>query len=357
MKARSSKRFVDLAHHGGCSQKFEPVRLRELLAPLASSDSPGWSDAGISVVGEQIFASSVDVVLPMIDDPELFGRIVAIHVLSDLYAVGARPVFALNVLGIPERYHHPSHSPPPEIDSGERGLIDAEVQLMLVAAMGEIEAAGAKVVGGHTLKFDVLVYGLAATGLVAGEREISVAGAEAGDLLVLTKPIGTSVATKSWKATECGTSEFSDVVAGMLRSNRNASEAMASLSRCACTDVTGFGFLGHLQNMLGASKVSAALEVADMPVYASSKEKVTEDLGTKIFEPNRDYVAPHVRNLELLDEREKLLWMDAQISGGLLISMPADEVDAYRRVLDEAGEECWVVGEVTGGEAGTVTLA
>lgn len=350
MTKTRSGRFIDFAHHGGCSQKLEPTRLRALLQPLALA-SPGagsWPDAGITVVGDQTFASSVDVVLPMIDDSELFGRIVATHVLSDLYATGVRPVHALNILSVPDGLFG--------AEGSSTKQIDAEIQRMLVAANEVVTEAGAIPVGGHTLSFDVLFFGMAATGIAVGGRTIGNHTGQPGDRLLLTKPVGTSVATKAWKVSDAAPRAFQDVLNGMLLSNRAASEAMLRLDRCACTDVTGFGFFGHLHNLLEASEVGARVQVADIPVYPSALEAVDPDSATRILGANREFAEPHLENGEILSVEDRLLFMDAQVSGGLLVSLPPGDVDAFQAMLGEMGEEAWDVGQITDGSPGEITL-
>jgi len=349
------RRFVDYARHGGCSMKLEPGRLRKLLGSLRafSDDDAEWPDASISPIGNGKVASSVDIVLPMIDDPGLFGRIVVNHVLSDLYAVGASPVFALSILGMPE----------PDEKAGDREKeafnrrIDGEVRQMLIAADEELAEAKVLGGGGHTLMDHVLFFGMAATGSLPPGGEISHKAAAVGDALVLTKPLGTSIATKLWKTETDSKEEFGDVIAGMLRSNRVASEAMLKLERCACTDITGFGLCGHLHNMMRASRRSATLAVADVPIYESvTKHRYASNTETRIFEPNRKYLDAHLRNLDSVEERALPIYLDAQVSGGLLISMSPGEVGRFTDELKANGEKAWVVGEVGNGEPGTIAL-
>lgn len=352
------RRFIEYAEHGGCAAKLDATRLQGLLAPL-TKDRSGWTDAGIANVGGQRFASSVDVVLPMIDDPVLFGQIVVTHVLSDLYAVGATPVFALNILGVPK---------PPKQDSEGRELteeqeaeaieeIDANVKAMLCAADAVLAELGVARVGGHTLMLEALAFGLAATGNLHEGRVISNDAAEPGDLLVLTKPVGTSIATKCWKGDSKIRERFKDVVDGMLQSNRDASEAMLGLERCACTDVTGFGLLGHLQNMLNSSRVSAVVQVAEVPVYESVASAIKPEHSTRIFKSNLAFVEGHVEDLSALNDVERLLLIDAQISGGLLLSIPPGQVELYLDELAKRGGNGVVIGTVTGGGPGRISLA
>jgi selenide,water dikinase len=351
------RRFIEYAEHGGCAAKLDATRLQGLLAPFAN-DRTGWTDAGVATVGGRRYASSVDVVLPMIDDPALFGQIVVTHVLSDLYAVGATPVFALNILGVPKTpmqdFEGRELSEEQEADAIDE--IDANVKAMLCAADAMLEEIGVARLGGHTLMLEALAFGLAATGTLPEGRVISNDAAEPGHLLVLTKPVGTSIATKCWKGNSEIRERFADVVEGMLRSNRDASEAMRGLERCACTDITGFGLLGHLQNMLSASQVSAVIEVAEVPVYESVAAAIKPEHSTRIFKSNLAFVERYADDLSELSDIERLLLIDAQISGGLLVSLPPKQVDSYLEELRERGVSGVVIGSVASGEPGRISL-
>jgi len=352
------RRFIEYAEHGGCAAKLDATRLQRLLAPLAK-DRPGWTDAGIASVGGQRFASSVDVAVPMIDDPTLFGQIVVTHVLSDLYAVGSTPVFALNILAVPKRPERDAEGRGPSEEQEAHAIeeIDANVKAMLCAADAVLEEIGVARVGGHTLMLEALAFGLAATGILPEGRAISNDAAQAGDVLVLTKPVGTSIATKCWKGNSEIRERFADVVDGMLRSNRAASEAMLRLDRCACTDITGFGLLGHLHNMLGASRVSAIVQATDVPVYESVASAIKPEHSTRIFNSNLAFIEEHVDGLARLSGIERLLLVDAQISGGLLLSIPPKDLDFYLKELGERGGTGAVIGEVIEGEPGRISLS
>jgi selenide,water dikinase len=355
-----TRRFIDYAKHGGCSAKLDAPRLRRLLEPLPGG-VPGFADAGVAETAGHRFASSVDVVLPMIDDPTVFGQIVVVHVLSDLYAVGAEPVFALNVLAVPKvpEEDEDGNRIPDGLRRAGEAAIDADVQTMLLAADSALEGKGIARVGGHSLLLDGLIFGLAATGVLPAGGGVSNDSAQPGDLLVLTKPVGTSIATKSWKGDEAERKDFEDVVQGMLRSNESASAAMSGLQRCACTDVTGFGLMGHLHNMLLASGVAATVDFRSVPVYESVRSampSIEPGHNTRIYDSNRDFVIESVHNLYALTEWDKLLFFDAQISGGLLLAISPGETDGYLAALAAGGDEGWVIGEVVTGTPGEITI-
>jgi selenide,water dikinase len=334
-------RFIDLAIHGGCSRKVGGIRLEELLKPLGGDGL--WADAGLVEIDGLQLASTVDVVLPMIDDPTLFGQIVIAHVLSDIYAASAEPLFAVNVLGLP------AGSP----------ANDEPVREMLASAASALRACGAVLLGGHSIEHAELLYGLAATGRVVG-APLSPAGAQVGDVLVLTKPLGTSVATTVWKDDRAAITEFSDVVEGMTRTNSAAAELMRRAKARACTDVTGFGFLGHLHNLLRGSGVAARVDCRAVPRYESTiRWAATKERGTRLLEANEDFVFAHVHieNSTAGEETGRLFLYDAQVSGGLLGAVPPQSLALLARAAEELEQPYWQVGVIQEGVAGDIVLS
>jgi selenide, water dikinase len=334
-------RFIDLAIHGGCSRKLDGIRLEELLKPLGGDGI--WPDAGLVEIDGLQFVSTVDVVLPMIDDPTLFGQIVIAHALSDVYAASAEPLFAVNVLGLPAGA--PGHDDP--------------VREMLASAASALRACGAVLLGGHSIEHAELLYGLAATGRVVG-TPLSPAGAQVGDVLVLTKPLGTSVATAVWKDDRAAITEFSDVVTGMTQTNRAAAELMRRAQARACTDVTGFGFLGHLHNLLRGSGVAARVDRDAIPRYESTiRWAATKENGTRLLEANEDFVFAHVHydGSAARDGADRLFLYDAQVSGGLLGAIPSERSALLATAAEELEQPYWQVGVIQEGAAGDIILS
>jgi selenide, water dikinase len=333
------RRFIDFSDHGGCSRKVNGIRLAHLLEPL---DLPElWADAGTIDVTDMKMASSVDIVLPMIDDPALFGRIVVAHVLSDLYACGAEPLFGLNILALPP---------------GNPGGDDA-IREMLVEAAAALRDSGAVLLGGHSIENDQLMFGLAAAGRTVGAG-LSPSGARCGDALVLTKPLGTSIASMLWQARGYQVATFQDVVDGMTATNAKAARLLRRARARACTDVTGYGFLGHLHNMLVASGVAARVNAGDLPRYASTVPVAGELAGgTRLLDFNEDFVMGDVRWTNAHNDPTTRAYLyDAQVSGGLLAAVPSERLNdlaAEAAVLDLP---YWVVGEIREGPAGEIEL-
>jgi len=259
----------------------------------------------------------VDVLTPIADDPYIFGQIAAANSLSDVYAMGARPLTALNVVGFPTK-------------------LDLSILEQLIrGAIDKVREAGAMIIGGHTIKDRELKYGLAVTGIVDKDRLVSSAGAKPGDQLVLTKPLGTGVVSTALKAGQASSEAIEEINTMMAQLNLSASKCMLEVGVNACTDITGFGFLGHLLLMLRASKVGARIQVGEVPIVTQAREYVRRELVPGGTKKNLQYVRPHVRVLSKIDPAMHTLLCDAQTSGGLLMAVPeekaADLIDLLHR--------------------------
>jgi selenide,water dikinase len=334
---KSDARFIDWSEHGGCSRKIDGLRLDALIENLDLARP--WADAAEVDALQGALAATVDIVLPMIDDPALFGEIVVVHVLSDLYAVGAKPIAGLNVLGVPEGIP----------------VADESLQEMLGGAARRLRQAGATLLGGHSIENEQLFFGLTALGESA-QAPMGHTGAHIGDRLVLTKPLGTSVATLHWKINNAAVDEFGDVVAGMRESNAAASEMLRAAHVQACTDVTGYGLAGHLHNLLVGSGVAAQVNLADLPRYRSTTDRVpTDGDGTRLLHANEDYVTGFCELPTAIDPAMRLYLFDAQVSGGLVAAVPEADLGTLRRAADGAGQPIWDIGVISDGRAGEIS--
>jgi selenide,water dikinase len=279
---------------------------------------------------------TVDFFTPIVDDPYLFGQIAAANSLSDIYAMGGRPVTALNIVGFP-------------------------VQTLGAEVLGEILrggadkalAAGVPIVGGHTVDDPEPKYGLAVTGTVHPDRYMTARGARPGDVLLLTKPIGTGVIATALKGGAGIESHEQQAVRWMTTLNRVASECMMAVETHAATDITGFGLLGHLMEMCRASGVAATVRAGAVPLLPGALGYVRLGFVPGGSRTNLDYVAESVTFDEEVDEATRLLLADAQTSGGLLLSLPVPEADDLKqRARDEILTA--VIGEVIEGEPGSI---
>ena len=282
---------------------------------------------------------TVDFFTPITDDPYEFGLVAAANSLSDVYAMGARPLLALNVVGFPA------------------ALAAELLGDVLRGGYDKATEAGCLIVGGHTVDDEEPKYGLSVVGLVEPGKQVSNANARPGDALVLTKPIGTGIITTGAKAGTAPADVLKNAVAVMATLNRAASEAMMKVGVNACTDVTGFGLMGHLASMVRGSGVGATVRLADVPVLPGARELLAAGTAPGGTYRNMNSVADSTDWDDSLTEEDRLLLCDAQTSGGLLISVPAEDLDALLAGLREAAvPTIAVIGEITVGPEGRVSV-
>lgn len=341
-------RFIDLAHDGGCSKKAPALQLRELLDAVGSmqggalmqSMSKEFPDCGVFEIGNQTFLSTVDVVLPMTIRPRDFGRVTALHVLSDLYASGGVPRFALCFLGIPTGM---SAASPEAVEA-------------LSGAMQELSSEGAVLVGGHTLTDQSDFYlGFSAFGEPIPGRTLHKRSAQPDDILIVTKPLGTSVAIGRWKSDRSAENDHDDVLQGMLLSNMKAAQFLSDKSVNACTDITGYGLLGHLYNIMYASDMACKISASQVPIYRSV-QNFPNPGSSRQAEHNIEYVLPHIKISAKLTPLMESIFFDSEVSGGLLISVPREISKEVVSGLFACGMESHVIGEVCSGVSGHIDL-
>ena len=283
---------------------------------------------------------TVDFFPPITDDPYEFGAIAAANSLSDVYAMGGSPLIALNVVGFP-------------------AALDKEI-LGRTLQGGYAKAAEAEclIVGGHTVDDPEPKYGLSVIGVVTPGQQVSNAGAQPGDALVLSKPIGTGIITTAGKQGVVDPEVMAGAVQTMAALNRPAAAAMMQVGVNAATDITGFGLLGHLQSMVKGSGVAAEISLAAVPVLPGVRELLAKGVAPGGTHRNVSSVAGAVRWDAALTDADRLLLCDAQTSGGLLMSVAPDRADALVAVLGEQGAPCAaVVGRITAGPAGAILAA
>lgn len=274
---------------------------------------------------------TVDFFPPIVDDPYSFGQIAVANALSDVYAMGGKPLTALNVVGFPARL-------PKDI-----------LGRILVGGSDKAREAGVLIVGGHTVDDEEPKYGLAVTGVVRPGSEVTNAGAIAGDDLVLTKPLGTGIITTAGKQGSADAETLARAVEVMGALNKAASEAMVSVGANACVDVTGFGFLGHLRGMTRASGVSARVSLGALPFIEGAVALAESGVAPGGTHRNLQSLEGDVSWDGAISDVEKILLADAQTSGGLLISVHPDKTAALLAALNERGldgDSVSVVGAV-----------
>ncbi len=284
-------------------------------------------DAGYVPFGGGLLLQSVDFFPPIVDDPYRFGQIAAANALSDIYAMGGRPITAMNLVGFP-------------------GSLDLSIlKEILRGGNSKIEESGARLLGGHSIQDNEPKYGLSVTGFVEEDRVVRNTGAKPGDSLVLTKPLGIGILTTALKKDLVSEAEVEDAVETAAHLNRAAGEALGDIRASAATDVTGYGFLGHLAEVLQATDVGAVVRRGDVPVWERAEILAAEGHYPGGLKNNRSYLGDYV-TADGVDEGALLPLYDPQTSGGLLVSAPPEEAERYVRALRERGETAEIVGEV-----------
>ncbi|TFF92660.1 selenide, water dikinase SelD [Candidatus Thorarchaeota archaeon] len=315
--------------HGlGCACKLRPQALEEVLRDLPVPTDPAVlvgietaDDAAVYKLNDDMaIVETVDFFTPIVDDAYWFGAISAANSLSDVYAMGAKPLFALSIVGFP------SNRLPLSI-----------LREILRGAQDKAQEAGISIIGGHTVDDTEPKYGLAVTGVVHPERIIRNSEAKPGDVLILTKPIGTGIISTAVKQglAEKETAERTAEIMSML--NRDAAEAMIEVGANACTDITGFGLLGHLREMAAGSGVDMKIHASKVPVIKEAEEFAASNVIPGGTLNNLAFVEPYVDFASSIPRAIRALLADAQTSGGLLISVPAEEAEELLRDLKERG--------------------
>lgn len=340
-------KLTALAKRAGCAAKHPPGFLLPLLGLLPPVTDPAVlvgsstaDDAAVYRLSDDLaLVLTTDFFTPIVDDPRDFGRVAAANALSDVYAMGGKPVAALSVVGFPD-------------------TLPAAVLGAILAGASEVAAeAGAAVVGGHTIKSEEPIFGLAVTGTVHPGRVLSNAGAQPGDALVLSKPLGLGIITTAAKNGKDAAGAIGEAIRVMATLNRAAAEVLAGFAVHALTDVTGFGLLGHLRNVTAASQVTAEVWADAVPVLAAAREYVAAGIAPGGTRANRSFLADWVGYAPDVTEDEQLLLCDAQTSGGLLAAVPAEQAEPLVRALAAAGTPAAaVVGRITGTGAGRITV-
>ena len=325
------KRLTQLAKCAGCAAKIGPAQLTQALQKLAlPADSNllvGLStgdDAGVYRIAPNLaLVQTLDFFPPIVDDPYLFGQIAAANSLSDIYAMGGKPLTAMNILCFPIR---------------ERG--PEELAEILRGGAEKVAEAGAALVGGHSIEDEEPKFGLSVTGLIDPAHVATNAGANPGDVVILTKPIGTGILTTAAKFDECSPETLAAACLNMATLNAAASQAMQSvgigpdLPVHAATDITGFSLLGHLYHLAKASKIGIELDSAAIPFLPDVWELAAAGNVTRGGKSNRAYLAAAVSLNPNLPETWLDLLTDPQTSGGLAICVAADSVSRLLAELE-----------------------
>ncbi len=335
--------LTSLAKAGGCAAKYSAARLETLLAGFVPADAedllvgldPADDAAVYRLDDDRALVFTVDFFPPLVDDPRAFGAIAATNALNDVFAMGGTPLLALSIAAFPEEL-------PTEV------LGD-----VLAGADERVRAAGAILAGGHTIRDTEPKYGLAVVGTVHPQAIWSKAGAQPGDVLYLTKPLGTGIVLQAHREGRASDDALAAAVAAMYELNRAAADVLRPFAPNAVTDVTGFGLLGHVHELASRSGVRAVVESDVVPALPDAMELATAGIRTGGDRRNREFASPHVESTA--EAAAEALAYDPQTAGGLLISLPADRGAVLEATF--GAEDLFIarIGRVEGG-AGVVLL-
>ena len=319
--------------------RYLPPNLEDanLIVGMETSD-----DAGVYRLNDdQAIVQSVDFFTPVVDDPYAFGQIAAANALSDIYAMGGKPLTAMNLVSFPV------------------GKLKMDILAKILQGGSEkIREAGAVLVGGHSIDDAEPKYGLSVTGIVHPDHILSNAKAEPGDILVLTKPLGIGIITTGIKRGVVSPEAEAEVIEVMATLNKGAAEAAIEVGVHAVTDVTGFGFLGHLHEMLQASGCSAEVYAEAVPVLESVWECIRQKAIPGGTQANRRHLEGKVDFAQDVSEELRIVLFDAITSGGLLLAVPEDRADLLIKRLEEnKTPAAAVVGRIQKGEPGRIAVS
>jgi selenide,water dikinase len=288
-------------------------------------------DAGVYKLSEELaIVQTLDFFTPVVDDPYIFGQVTAANALSDVYAMGGRPLTAMNIVCFPVKT-----------------MDMAILKEILSGGLDKLREAGVTLVGGHSVEDQELKYGLSVTGIIHPAKVILNTGARAGDKLLLTKPLGTGIINTALKGGLADERAVSRAIECMITLNRKASELMMEVDVHACTDVTGFGLLGHACEMIEGTDVGMVIHSSSVPLLPDTEEYARMGLIPGGTIRNRDFRLPMIEPATEISDERLLILFDAQTSGGLLISVPGEEADMLLQRMHEEGiQEATLIGEI-----------
>jgi len=326
----TSEQTIKLTHYthgGGCACKIKPQHLEQVLKKLAPFTNANVlvgtetsDDAAVYYLNpEQAVVQTLDFFTPIVDDPYDFGAIAATNALSDVYAMGGKPIFALNIVGFP-------------VDTMPFEVLEQ----ILKGAQDKATEAGIPVLGGHSIEDPEPKYGMVVTGLIHPEKVLKNCGAQPGDALILTKQIGTGIISSGLKKGMVSEALRVEATKSMTALNKTAAEVLANYAAHACTDVTGFGLLGHLREMTLGSKCDVEIEFEKVPFFPEVKALVAAGAVPGGSKNNVNFVKPAV-DFGSLNYNDQLLLADAQTSGGLLVALPKEQAGGYLNDLHQNG--------------------
>ena len=331
--------LLQFVEYGGCSSKIPPKQLEEILKYLPLPADPNilvdidtQDDAGVYRINDDLaLVLTTDFFPPVCSDPYEFGQIAAANSISDVYAMGGDPVLALNIMMFP----------------AAKLSMEAYAEIMK-GGFDKAAEAGVRIIGGHTIDDNPPKYGLAVVGYINPSKIISNSGARPGDLLILTKPVGTGIIMAAQRLQMAENSDIAEALRLMKVLNKSGAEVMKKYDIKGATDITGFGLAGHTLKVAMASKVSVMISMKKVPLIGNTYNLVDEGCIPGASFRNLEYVEEHLYTDPDLNYNLKMIAFDAQTSGGLLMSVPANKANAILADLHSAElSYSAVIGEVT----------
>jgi selenide,water dikinase len=343
-----SVRLTKLVQKAGCASKIDQAFLKKVLADLPASDDPrvlvgvpAGDDAGIYDMGNgQALVQTVDVFTPAVDDPYTFGQIAAANSVSDVYAMGGTPLTALSIVGFPVRT-----------------IPDEALFQILAGGIDKMKEAGVAVVGGHSINDAEIKAGFAVTGTIDKGRVVANAGARVGDVLILTKPLGTGIVAFAAQIDRARPESVQAAAASMTSLNKTAAELMVEYGAHACTDVTGFSLMGHLAEMARSSGVDVQIIWDDLPLFDGVLDYAAAGILPGAIERNKESCSDRVIPSGALPQEMVDICYDAQTSGGLLIAIEQGKAADLLQALHQRGiSAATIIGKIRGKGSGLIHL-
>jgi selenide,water dikinase len=331
-------RLTKFSQHAGCGAKLGPCALSEALTGVKNvryenvlADFAHSEDAGIILINKELaLVQTVDFFPPIVNDPYTFGQIAAANALSDVYAMGAKPLSALSVVGFPIK------------------TLDIKVLgQMTNGALSKLNEANCALLGGHSVEDEELKYGFAVTGTIHPDKILYNRGGKAGDVIILTKPLGSGLVNTAMRVDQASQESIDAFIKVMTRLNKRAAEIIENYSVSACTDVTGFGLFGHLYEMIDESDTGAVVTISKIRMIPGAEKYAAEGFIPGGAYNNRDFCEKHVDVDSNVPEELVDVLYDPQTSGGLIFMIKSDQVLEVMKELENDGIEASQVGYLT----------
>lgn len=346
METQNEIKLTHFSHGLGCGCKMRPQYLEEILnkLPVVSDvnvlvGTISSDDAAVYRLNDdQAVVQTVDFFTPIVDDPYDFGAIAATNAISDIYAMGAKPLFALNIVAFPSK------------------KLDGHIlEAILKGASDKAMEAGIFILGGHSIDDEEPKFGMTVSGLIHPGKILRNNGAKPGDVLILTKPIGTGIISTAIRKGLADADSMQEAIGWMKTLNKKASEVLQDFSVNACTDVTGFGLMGHLSEMTRGSGVGAEVFFSRLPIMSNISQLAEKGAVAGGTKGNYEYYSQWIDWDEKLDQIQRYIFCDAQTSGGLLISVDKRDAQSLLSALHNQGiSVAAIIGEITIGEKGRI---